>query len=156
VDWKVEVDQKREREPAGWFQDAAGEWKPRPKRSPDEPRAEEDALGWEVEVMVRRKGTLLLPVKLELRYEGGASETLLWSREEQARSTWWKPLEGRAPSKHKLLAAILDPERVITLDLDLSDNQWYDATDDATPLRWAERAFTQYSHLLHGLGGIGG
>lgn len=178
VDWSVEVAQKRERKPSGWFQDATGAWK---ARAPEEEPAQEEStesiepsapavaddpepaetetktdLGWQIEVMIRRKGALLLPVKLELRYAGGASETLLWSREEQARSTWWKPLEGRAPSKRKLTAAVLDPERVIMLDLDLSDNQWFDATDDRTPLRWSERVFTQYSHLLHGYGGIGG
>jgi hypothetical protein len=72
------------------------------------------------------------------------------------RSTWWKPLEGRAPSKRKLVAAILDPQRVITLDRDFSNNQWFEATDERTPLRWSERVFTQYAHLLHALGGIGG
>ena len=167
VDWSVAVEQKRERKPAGWFQDATGAWKTgepgteaeAEEAPPDGPPPEGEKkpeLGWEIEVMVRRKGTLLLPVKLELRYEGGASETLLWTREEQARSTWWKPLAGRAPSKRKLAAAVLDPERVITLDLDLSDNQWFDDTDDRTPWRWSERAFTQYSHLLHAYGGIGG
>ena len=143
--------------PAGWFQDASGEWRGSPPEgSAEAGSAEEPELGWEIDIMVKRKGTLLLPVKLELRYEGGASETLLWSREEQSRSTWWKPLEGRAPSKQKLTAAILDPDRVITLDLDYSDNQWFDATDESTPLRWSERVFTQYSQLLHGFGAIGG
>jgi len=156
VDWSVDVEQKRSSEPSGWFPDATGEWKRPAEGDPVSTVDPKPELGWEIEVMVRRKGTLLLPVKLELRYEGGASETMLWSREEQARSTWWKPLEGRGPSKQKLTAAILDPDRVITLDLDFSDNQWFDAVDESTPLRWAERVFTQYSHLLHGYGAIGG
>ena len=153
VDWGVEVAQRRERKPTGWFPDASGAWTSGAPAKEEEQRPE---LGWQIDVMIKRKGSLLLPVKLELRYEGGAAETLLWTREEQARSTWWKPLDGRAPSKQKLVAAVLDPERVITLDLDMSDNQWFDATDDRTPWRWAERAFTQYSHLLHACGGIGG
>jgi hypothetical protein len=38
----------------------------------------------------------------------------------------------------------------------MSDNQWYAAKDEETPLRWAERAFTQYTQILHWFGGIGG
>jgi hypothetical protein len=171
VDWSVEVSQRRERKPSGWFQDAGGRWLPR--NEPDDPAAkaedvsgeiaatpaetasgeaieredegETPALGWRTDVLVRRKGNLYLPIKLELRYAGGAGETLLWTREEQMRSTWWKPLEGRAPSKRKLVAAILDPQRVITLDRDFSNNQWFEATDERTPLRWSERVFTQYA-----------
>jgi hypothetical protein len=175
VDWSVEVSQKREPRPGGWFQDAAGEWKLREKTAEEKEQerkekqdasassdgraegAPQDSQGpWRIDLMVRRKGALLLPLKLQLKYADGAAESLVWSREEQARSTWWKPLDGREVSARKLVSAVLDPERVYGFDKDMSDNQWYDATDERTPLRWAERAFTQYAHLLHWFGGIGG
>ena len=111
---------------------------------------------WRIDVMVRRDGMLLVPLKVELRYADGARETLTWSREEQARSTWWKPLEGRELSAKKLVSAVLDPDRVYYFDKDMSDNQWFEESDEKTPWRWSERAFTQYAHLLHWFGGIGG
>src|SRR5262249_51475263 len=105
VDWSVEVAQKREPPRAGWFQDASGAFvKADPKDGPPE-----NERPWRIDLMVRRKGALLLPVKLALRYEDGSGETLLWSREDQARTTWWKPLEGRETSPKKLVSAVLDP-----------------------------------------------
>jgi len=157
VDWSVEVAQKLETKPQGWFLEgtgASGEWKKR--EGPAKSSAPEEEGPWRVNLMVRRKGTLLLPLKLALRYADGTGETLLWSREDQARTTWWKPLEGREVALKKLISAVLDPDRVYDFDKNLSNNQWFDATDERTPLRWAERAFEEYAHLLHWFGGIGG
>jgi hypothetical protein len=153
VDWSVEVDQKPEPKPAGWFLDPKGEWR---KAADEEPPKDAEPDRWTVNLIVRRKGTLLLPVKLALRYADKSGETLLWTREEQARTTWWKPLEGREVSKSKLVSAVLDPERVYDFDKNLSNNQWFDETDEKAPLRWAERAFEEYAHLLHWFGGVGG
>ena len=109
-----------------------------------------------IQVVVRRKGTFLLPLRLQLTYEDGSQENLLWSREEQARSTWWKPLAGREPSAKKLVSAVLDPERVYLLDTDMSNNQWFDEVDTRPAWRWGERVLTQFAHLLHWYGGLGG
>jgi hypothetical protein len=111
---------------------------------------------WSIDVVVRRKGTFLLPLKLQLTYDDGSKETLLWSREEQARSTWWKPLAGREPSGAKLLSAVLDPERLYLVDMDMSNNQWFEQVDERAPWRWSERVLTQCAHLLHWYGGLGG
>jgi hypothetical protein len=154
VDWSVEVSQKLEPKPKGWFPDASGAW-----RKPGDPapaRTGDDEGPWRVNLMVRRKGALLLPLKLALRYADGTGETLLWTREDQAHTTWWKPLEGREVVPKKLVSAVLDPERVYDFDKDLSNNQWFDAADERTPLRWAERAFEEYAQLLHWFGGVGG
>ncbi len=151
VDWSVEVGQKLEAKPKGWFPQASGEWTKR-----EDPAKSEDEGPWRVNLLVRRKGDLLLPLKLALRYADGTGETFLWSREDQARTTWWKPLEGREVALKKLTSAVLDPDRVYDFDKNLSNNQWFDATDERTPLRWAERAFEEYAHLLHWFGGIGG
>ena len=154
VDWSVEVAQKLEPKPKGWFPDSSGSWRKSEDAAPARPG--EDEGPWRVNLMVRRKGTLLLPLKLALKYADGTGETLLWTREDQEHSTWWKPLEGREVVPKKLVSAVLDPERVYDFDKDLSNNQWFDASDDRTPLRWAERAFEEYAEVLHWFGGIGG
>jgi len=80
----------------------------------------------------------------------------VWTREDQAHSTWWKPLDGRAPTSRKLVSAKIDPDRRYHFDKDLSDNEWYAEVDRAAPLRWSERVFAQYLHGLHAWGGLGG
>jgi hypothetical protein len=105
---------------------------------------------------VKRRGDLLLPLTIELTWADGTKEQMTWTRDEQTRSTWWKPLDRRAPSSQKLVSAVIDPERRYTFDKDLSDNQWFDAVDQAAPLRWSERVFEQYASLLHWWGGLGG
>jgi len=176
VDWSIEVDQRKEPEPAGWFLDGTGAWKGRAtgkdepsaahedfegRRSTGEAEQGEDgaragAVRWRTNLLVRRKGALLLPLKLALKYADGTEESLFWSREEQARSTWWRALEGREVSASKLVSARLDPQRIYEFDKDLSNNAWYEDSDLRTPLRWSERAFEQYAHLLHWFGGLGG
>lgn len=157
VDWSVEVSNKRAAEPVGWFTAANGAWTK--GGTPDDDADEtSDAHGerWQSEVIVRRKGVLYLPLKLELTYEDGARRAFLWSVEDQRRTTWWKPLAPGETSAKKIVAAVLDPERVYYLDTDMSNNQWYDATEKVTPLRWSERVLAQYSQLLHWFGGLGG
>jgi hypothetical protein len=169
VDWRVEVAQERTKPPRGWFPDDEGRWvklSPQDKEKGGDaaldadgetPAAEPPAPGgWKPRVVVQRKGELLLPLTLELNWSDGASERLVWAREDQAHSTWWKPLEDRAPSRRKLVSARIDPDRRYQFDRNLADNEWHDAVDSAAPLRWAERVFAQYLHGLHGIGGLGG
>jgi hypothetical protein len=109
-----------------------------------------------VDVIVRRRGDLLLPLTIELTWSDGSKEQMTWTHDEQTRSAWWKPLDRHGPSRLKLAAAVIDPEHKYTFDKNLSDNQWYDAVDDTAPLRWSERVYEQYASLLHWWGGIGG
>lgn len=164
LDWRIEVAQKRDAKPRGWFAGPNGSWVETPAdpastdgEAPDSAGADEQtATGWLVDVVVRRRGELLLPLTLELTWQGGTREQLTWTRDEQVRSTWWKPLQKRGPSREKLISAVIDPERRYSFDRDLSDNQWYEAVDHAAPLRWSERVFEQYASMLHWWGGLGG
>lgn len=184
VDWRVEVAQARTKPPRGWFLDESGRWverqagavaarsKPAVEGGEDDREdpadgadlAEDGAdpipaahvAGWDAEVTIRRRGELLLPLTIELNWDDGASERLVWAREDQARSTWWRPLEGREPTKRKLVSARIDPDRRYQFDRNLADNEWHDAVDRAAPLRWSERVFAQYLHGLHAWGGLGG
>lgn len=158
VDWSVDVHNKRATEPVGWFAQGSGEWTKSGKPVDEDADETKDVKGarWLSDVVVRRKGVLYLPLKLEITYEGGSRRAFLWSVEDQRRTTWWKPLGDGEVRAQKIVAAVLDPERVYYLDTDMSNNQWYERTENVTPLRWSERVFAQYSQLLHWLGGIGG
>ena len=158
--------------PRGWFLDASGAPVERTEAAktdkPDKAESSDKSSksdkhddlaageGWKNDVLVRRTGTFLLPIELELGYDDGTKEELLWTRGEQLRSTWWKPLEGRAPAKAKLTSAVIDPKNRYPLDMNLSNNRWYARNDEGTPLRWSERVFTLYSSIAHWFGGIGG
>jgi hypothetical protein len=106
--------------------------------------------------VLRRKGTLALPVRVEMTFEDGTSLTREWTREAQLASPWWRPLGRWTEFPDKLVSVVLDPERRYYIDRDLSNNRWYDEVDEQAPLRWAERVFTQLSHTLHWYAGIGG
>jgi hypothetical protein len=171
VDWSVEVAQRRVPAVRGWFQaepggpfaehtvddeiaaleEAAEE---RPNLAPQDDPADERA--WEIDLVLRRRGELALPLEVELVWSDGETQRVLWTREEQQAARWRRPLGSWARSDRKLVSVVLDPARLYYVDLDMSDNQWYAAKDEETPLRWAERAFTQYTQILHWFGGIGG
>jgi len=153
IDWSVEVGQRRAAKDEGWFPGPDGAWKQ--AAAAPEP-AEPAEPGWIADVVLRRKGELCLPLSVELTFEGGTTETLVWTREAQERQAWWKPLAGRAPSTEKLVSVVIDPAQRYWLDLDLSDNRWYGERDTRTSLRWSERALAQAAALLHWFGGIGG
>jgi hypothetical protein len=163
VDWSVEVAEKRAAPPTGWTQGADGAFERIDSHASASPRTDEErtpadaeAEPWSIDVVVRRKGTFLLPLRLQLTYDDGSKENLVWSREDQVRTTWWKPLAGRDPSPKKLVSAVLDPDRVYLLDTDMSNNQWFDEVDTSSAWRWSERVLTQFAEVLHWYGGLGG
>ena len=118
--------------------------------------AEPDAppVDWIYDVVVSRKGTLRLPVKIEVQFTGGDIESFEWTREAQEGTNWWRlPIE---PGPNKIKRVLVDPARRYYLDVNMADNQWYSGKDLVAPLRWSERAFTQYAHLLHWYSSLGG
>jgi hypothetical protein len=152
VDWSVEVEQGRRPEPRGFFQSEGGEFLE--LRAEDEdPEAEKEDRPWAIEVVVRRRGDLRLPLPVRLTFENGETRDELWSREEQESETWTR-LE--LESDEKLVSVQLDPERSYYIDRDMSNNQWYDETDEVVPWRWSERVMAQYQRFFHWIGGIGG
>ena len=181
VDWSVTVDQRETEEARGWFQESPGapfvelvteeEDEPAPEQETDEeqPQGEEaeggtngdggrapeetDGTLWSSEVVVLRRGELRLPLTIELRFDDDTVERRTWSREEQAGKRW---MRIRMTGERKLTAVLLDPDRAYYLDTDMSNNSWFDAVDELTPLRWTERVFNRYAHLLFWQAGIGG
>ena len=179
IDWSVGVRQSRLSDPKGFFQGEDGtyvEYEAPKKEGVDEEAEEEaapeDELAAEdqgepeveetpgkpakpylIEITLRRKGELCLPLPWRLIYSDDTFEDFVWSREAQLDQPWWK---YRVESSKKVKAVVLDPDRAYYFDKDMTDNQWFDVGDDVAPLRWTERVLNQYGHLLHWYGGIGG
>jgi hypothetical protein len=174
VDWSVGVEQKPAREPRGYFEDAAGGWALRAddgavdgaggaddrgdrddRRGARDETDDEDHPGpWRIDVVLRRAGTLALPLDVELAFDDGSTERLVWGREEQLAAAWKRILHES--SAKKLSSVRLDPDQRYFLDADQSNDQWHAAEDSVAPLRWGERALSQYAQTLFWSMGIGG
>ncbi|MFM7281864.1 MAG: M1 family metallopeptidase [Planctomycetia bacterium] len=148
VDWRIDVTEKKVAPRLGYFPGADGTWS----------MVKEQALDaqYRADVVVRRDGEFALPLELELVWDDGSKERLTWTREEQLRQAWWKPLADRAPSTRKLTSAVLDPSQRYWLDTDFSNNAWHASKDTRSALRWSERVWSQFTQSLHWFGGLGG
>lgn len=151
VDWSVEVEQAKKSEPRGFFQAEGGEFLERTAGTPGE--GAEKPQPWRARILLRRSGTLALPLPLKLTFEDGTTREELWTREEQLAENW-KRLEHEGDQK--LVAVVLDPLRAYYLDRDLSNDAWFAEKDALAPWRWGERALAQYQHWLVFLQGLGG
>jgi hypothetical protein len=154
VDWSVRVEQRREPSPAGWFRGEDGELELLEADDPEEGEEDpDDERPWRVDVVFERQGELRLPLDVRLTFEDGTVEEFTWGRDEQAERRW---LRHRFTSEMKLVSVELDPEDRYWIDTDRSNDAWFDETDEVAPLRWSERVFSQYLHLLHWQARIGG
>lgn len=177
VDWGVTVEQERRVPSRGFFQELPGGpfeelevgAEPPPfetielASAPDEgggddPASEgappvEEVEPWHAEVLITRSGDVRLPLTIELRYDGGRIERRTWTREQQDGQNW---LRLRHIGDEKLVAVILDPDRGYYIEADRSNNRWFDEVDSLTPVRWSERVFNRYMHLLFWQSGLGG
>jgi hypothetical protein len=127
---------------------------PAAEPAPSGEESDESKRDWIYDVIISRKGTLRLPLEIEVKFTGGAIESFEWTREAQEGATWWRlPLE---PGSQRIERVLIDPARRYFLDGNMADNQWYMGKDLVAPLRWSERAFTQYAHLLHWYSSLGG
>ena len=147
VDWSVSVSHKDVKKPAGLFQDESGMWVADPDR-------EKPGVGsTNGEVMLMREGELCLPVLVRVTFADDSEQDFVWTREEQ-QANRWKRLEF--PGTKRIVSAVMDPERDWYIDTDMSNNQWYNKSDEVAPLRWGERAFSGLSFALQFTMGIGG
>ena len=186
ADWSVRVSQKQEAKREGWFQagpqaeflelgadeEAESDGEVDAETSADVPESEAGAGGagaeqedegqdekekdeqpHEIQITLKLQGTLALPLPYRLTWDDGTVEDMLWTREQQHERRW---LRIRRLSTRKLVSVELDPDRNYQIDQDMSNNQWFDDTDDVAPLRWSERVFSQSIQLLHWQSRIGG
>ncbi|MFT5048618.1 MAG: hypothetical protein ACI8QZ_000005 [Chlamydiales bacterium] len=166
LDWSVQVGQRRTPPEIGFFQGSDGAFAQVAEADDEDEEEDEDEDDFDDEgsfadgeerlfdVLLRRKGTLRLPVDVLVKFDDDTEQTYTWSREMQADVKWWRlPIP---PGPRKIHSVILDPERLILLDADMSDNQWYAESDEVMPWRWAERVLVQYEHILHWFANTGG
>ena len=124
-----------------------------PEKDEDEDEDGQDDDPWQVDVVLRRRGELRLPVDVVLTFENGETESFVWTREQQAEATW---LRRVVSSSSKLSSARLDPSSKIWLDKDMSNNQWYAEKDPVAAWRWSERALSQMARYLQWFSRFGG
>ncbi len=177
VDWELSVSQKSLPKKKGWFPNEDGELELVGKKKAEEEDADdsdEDSDGegedaeevdeekpkkrYLIEIVVQRHGDLRLPLPIEWTFASDDDEepeigTHTWTRAEQEGANWWRL---RFESNKKLESVVLDPARVLYLDGDMSNNQWFADKERTASWRWGERVLTQYSHLLHWQADIGG
>ncbi len=173
VDWEVSVSQTREPKSQGWFLCEDGSWTAEcsPEALEDaaakaaeeaadgeeedtEAEAKKDGKPYLYDVLLRRGGGLLLPVKVRVTFDTGEQENFEWTREMQGEKRWWRlPI---IPSARKIESVIIDPDRLWFLDRNMSDNQWFAKPDRLAAQRWGERALTRASGLLQWFMSVGG
>ena len=160
LDWEVSVEQKKLPKKSGWFPNEEGELTLTKKDEPKEDDEDESEKSrYLVEILVQRHGDILLPLPIEWTFAKGEDDEApppgqhTWTRDEQTNSNWWRL---RFESPVKLESVVLDPQRGVYLDGDMSNNQWFEEKERDASWRWGERVFTQYSQLLHWQADIGG
>ncbi|MFT7679003.1 MAG: hypothetical protein ACI8QC_003002 [Planctomycetota bacterium] len=125
-----------------------------PEAEPEEAAEPKPSPARRYDVVISRRGNLRLPLTIEVLFDDEHLETFTWTRAAQAEQQWWRlPLE---PRDAKIISVVADPERLYYLEANMSDNQWYAQPDRLAPLRWSERVFTRYAHLLHWVSTLGG
>jgi hypothetical protein len=146
VDWSVSVSSKEQELPRGMFEGESGDWE-----EPEE--SEEEATGHHARILVKRQGTLSLPLEIRITFDDDNTLDVVWTREEQAAKNW---IELEYVETAKVISVELDPHRKWYLDQDMSNNQWFKKKDEVAPLRWGERIFSRFVHSFHWQMGIGG
>jgi len=149
VDWQVQVANKQVKPAAGMYLDDTGNFVLREA----EELPEDAAVVWKCDVTLRREGELRLPVLVRVTFADDTQEEFTWTREEQAEERW---IRRTYNGTNKVKKVELDPDHDYYLDLDMSNNQWYDETDAVAPLRWSERVFSRLAQSLQFCVGIGG
>jgi hypothetical protein len=138
-DYAVTARSQRPRRLEGYSDVSGGE----PAREPRARAKDGKAEGWESEVTVRRLGGVRMPVELRVEFEGGRELRESWDGRER-----WKRFRYVGP--HKVVRAHVDPERKIALDVDPSNNSWWDekGVSRRAATKWAARFMLWLQNLL--------
>jgi hypothetical protein len=106
---------------------------------------------WRSTVLVRRRGEIVLPVDLELRYESG--RVLRMPLRDEAGGAWsglWRRVER--VDRERLQSATLDPGDRLVLDVDHLNNSRRVRSDGRAADRWGARWLFTLEQLLGALG----
>ncbi len=91
--------------------------------------------------MVRRHGGGIFPVEVLLAFEDGTEVRVPWDGKER-----WKLFAEERPSK--LAFAAVDPERVLLLDLDYTNNSRLREAEHLAAGKWASKWMVWLQDLL--------
>ncbi|HEX5214976.1 MAG TPA: hypothetical protein VFV98_05905 [Vicinamibacterales bacterium] len=93
-------------------------------------------------VVVRRIGDGMFPVPVRVRFDDGTETTEAWDGRER-----WHAFTYRTPAR--VAAVDVDPERMLLLDLDYTNNSWTARPRAAEAAsRWAWRWLTWAQDFL--------
>ena len=102
---------------------------------------------YHTDVMVRRRGTFLFPVKLEVGFEDGSKEQVAWDGKDRwTRFSWDKP--------SRAVYAQIDPDRNVLLDVNSFNNSYTLRPDRTARLKltnywvFAQQLLTQWLSFL--------
>jgi hypothetical protein len=120
------------------------------ERAAASPEGDEDTPGdgesWRSVVQVRRRGEVVLPVEVELQFEGAPPERRRWDGRDR-----WVSYEVSGP--RPLLAAVVDPDERLVLDVNRLNNARRVRPDHRTAAYWGARA-TFWLQLMLSLVGL--
>lgn len=108
---------------------------------------------WLSTVLVRRRGEVRLPTSLELRFEGGRTESLALPLEAAQGQPWagrFKRIELTRPGR--LLSAAIDPEDRLVIDANRLNNARRLAPDGRAAAHWGVRWVFWLQQLLGAVG----
>jgi hypothetical protein len=136
VDYEVaRIDSERVRAPEGHLDG------PQPAVTPQ----------WRSTVLVRRRGEVVLPVELELRYEGGRVSRLPLREVDGAPwSGRWRRIER--VERERLASASVDPDDRLVLDVNRLNNARRLHADSRAADHWGARWLFALEQVLAGLG----
>ncbi len=102
---------------------------------------------YHTDVMVRRRGTFLFPVKLEVGFEDGSKEQVAWDGKDRwTRFSWDKP--------SRAIYAQIDPDRNVLLDVNSFNNSYTLRSDRTARFKltnywvFAQQLLTQWLSFL--------
>jgi hypothetical protein len=137
-DYAVSVKSERARAAQGYVDGPSG-----PVLREAAGNEKDDARPYESEVTVRRLGGVRLPVELRVDFADGGSVRETWDGQYR-----WARFRYRGPQR--VVAATVDPERRIAIDVDPGNNGWMEEHGQArrAATKWTARFLFWFQHLL--------
>ena len=141
-DYAVRVKNTRARTPQGYLDGPSGTVLA-PPRADDEKEKEDDDRPFDSEVTVLRLGGVRLPVEVRVDFEDGRSVREAWDGQ-------YRWARFRYHGAARVVAATVDPENRIVLDVNPANNGWVEEKGQAkrAAAKWAARWMFWFQHLL--------
>lgn len=94
-------------------------------------------------VVVERRGDLVSPVELLVKYEDGTEEIRVWDGKDALKNFYF-------PSDQRIVGAVLDPHQKLYLDVDLNNNSYFISMPHTGAIKYASRVLYWVQNILQG------